>query len=81
MTTIINGIMSVKTQYSTSSRHVRFKNPDTNEYLHLSGAGVTKGTAYAWIGTKEQGRRLREQTTNRGDEWPFKAVLPEEVSL
>ncbi|MBM2293781.1 hypothetical protein JQX09_17780 [Sulfitobacter pseudonitzschiae] len=80
MTQILNGIMSVKTQYSTSSRHVRFKKPDTDEYLHLSGTGVTKGTTYAWIGTKAQARTLRDRAKSNGQDWPFKAVSPEELS-
>lgn len=75
MTDTFSAAPSIKTQYArTDKNRVRFMVPRTNSYLHLSGAGTTTGTDYAWAGTREQARKLRDRAKIRGEDWPFVAV-------
>ncbi|GLT08032.1 hypothetical protein GCM10007928_02630 [Sulfitobacter porphyrae] len=74
MSQIVTGNTRVKTDFRNNSLDVRFRDPETGRYLHLSGAGLTTGTAYAWIGTRKQARTLKERAVARGEDWPFRAV-------
>jgi hypothetical protein len=75
MTDTFSSAPPINTQYHrTDNNRVRFKIPRTKTYLHLSGAGTTEGTAYAWSGTKEQAKKLRDRAKIRGEDWPFTAV-------
>lgn len=80
MTHITSGLPKIKTEYRTEKPKVRFKHRVTGEYLHLSGSGATRGTRYAWNGTRAQARRLRDKALASGAEWPFKAVKRIEAS-
>lgn len=79
MTMITSGLPRIKTEYRTEKPKVRFRIAGTKHYLHLSGAGVTHGTRYAWSGTKAQARALRDRAISQGKDWPFKAVKRIEV--
>ncbi len=74
------GMNKFKSEYHNPKPKVRLKDRVTGEYLHLSGAGVTTGTHYAWNGTKAQARALRDRAAARGEDWPFKAVKRIEVT-
>lgn len=50
----------------------RLYNHETRQYLHLSGKGETKGTFYAWSGTRDQALTLRERAKVRGEPFPYK---------
>ena len=80
MTHITSGLPKIKTEYRAQKPKVRFRIPGTNQYLHLSGSGVTSGTKYAWNGTKAQARALRDRAAAEGRDWPFKAVKRIEVT-
>lgn len=79
MTQLVTGNSKAKPAFRKSGNSVRFFDPWRKEYLHLSGTGTTRGTAYAWIGTKRQARTLRDQAAERGEHWPYKAVSSEGV--
>lgn len=74
MAQISTVIPHIRTDYRAPKPKVRFKHRVTGDYLHLSGSGVTHGTAYAWNGTRAQARALRDRALATGEEWPFKAV-------
>lgn len=59
-------------QWTALQRPLRLRHKETGEYLHLSGVGLTKGTMYAWCGTLDQARRLKQGWGS--DPWPFVAV-------
>ena len=79
MTMLTSGLPRIKTEYHGLKPKVRFRIAGTRQYLHLSGAGVTHGTRYAWSGTKAQARALRDRAISQGQDWPFKAVKRIEV--
>ena len=75
MTQITIGAPKLVSHYETVPKNrVRFRDPNTKQYLHLSGRGFTRGTDYAWIGTRAQARALRDQALAEDREWPFTAV-------
>ena len=75
MTQITVGAPKLKTHYETVPKNrVRFRDPNTRRYLHLSGCGCTRGTDYAWVGTRAQARALRDKALAEDREWPFTAV-------
>lgn len=77
MTQVVTGSPKLKTELPTSNKNrVRFRDPKTKEYLHLSGTGRTKGTDYAWIGTRVQARAIRDRALSEDQPWPFIAVRP-----
>jgi len=53
---------------------IRLRDPNTEEFLHLSGSGTTRDATYAWIGFKHQARALRAKAIASGQPWPFRAV-------
>lgn len=53
----------------THAPTIRLFNEATGCYLHLSGAGETRHTQYAWCGYKRQARSLRAKAS----EWPYRA--------
>lgn len=53
---------------------LRLWDPATGLYLHLSGQGMTCGTAWAWLGFLHQANTLRKRARTRGDDWPFVPV-------
>ncbi|MFX4298543.1 hypothetical protein [Pseudosulfitobacter pseudonitzschiae] len=79
MTMLTSGLPGIRTGDRAQKPRVRFRIAGTNKYLHLSGAGVTNGTQYAWSGTKAQARVLRDRASGQGEDWPFKAVKRIEV--
>lgn len=75
MTQITVGAPKLKTHYEAVPKNrVRFRDPSTKRYLHLSGSGCTRGTDYAWVGTRAQARALRDRALAENREWPFTAV-------
>lgn len=52
-------------------KQLRIYNPETRAYLHLSGAGETKGTDYAWCGTQHQAETLAAHARETGKDWPY----------
>ena len=52
----------------------RLYNPATKKFLHLSGAGETKGTDYAWLGYRYQAMTLIQRAAVRGGPFPFEVV-------
>lgn len=53
-------------------RHAhRLWNPETRQYLHLSGEGETPDTFYSWSGYPHQARTLERRATERGETWPY----------
>lgn len=77
MTQVVTGSARVQIEFQTSQKNrVRFQNPKTKEYLHLSGTGRTTGTDYAWIGTRAQARAIRDRALSGDQPWPFIAVRP-----
>lgn len=50
---------------------VRLFNPETRQYLHLSGTGETKGTDYSWCGWRHQAARLKAAAKRDGAPWPY----------
>lgn len=77
MTQVVTGSPRLKIELWTSQKNrVRFRDPKTKEYLHLSGFGKTKGTDYAWIGTHAQARAIRDRALSEDQPWPFIAVRP-----
>jgi len=43
-------------------------------YLHISGAGFTQDTEYAWSGMPSQAYEMRTKWQNKGRDWPFGMV-------
>lgn len=54
------------------ARMHRLWNPETKQYLHLSGAGETPDVALSWLGYAHQADTLRTRARTRGDEWPYR---------
>lgn len=50
------------------------RNPETGEYLHLSGHGTTRNPVWAWIGFARQIETLRARAKIRGEPFPFEPV-------
>ena len=77
MTQVVTGSPRVKIEFRTSQKNrVRFRDPKTKEYLHLSGTGRTNGVDYAWIGTRAQARAIRDRALSADQPWPFIAERP-----
>ena len=57
-----------------SANKVRLINPETQEFLHMSGQGVTKDVTWSWLGYHYQAETLRRNATTRGEIWPFQPV-------
>lgn len=55
---------------------VRLFNPTTQRFLHLSGTGEVRGTTWAWLGTRNQARRLAAGQVD----WPYKITSREDLS-
>lgn len=53
---------------------VRLRCRETGQFLHLSGAGLVKGTDWAWLGTRAQAGKLRARAQWAGRDWPFRVV-------
>jgi len=56
---------------SLSKNKIRLRNPATGEYLHLSGTGTTRTTAYAWLGCRYQAAVIKQRATQAGQPWPY----------
>lgn len=75
MTQVTIGTTKLKSNYEgVPKNRVRFRDPKTKEYLHLTGTGRTLGTDYAWVGTRPQARALRDRALSENSDWPFAAV-------
>lgn len=75
MTQITVGMAPTKTQFQDGMKNrVRLKIIGTKQYLHLSGSGCTRGTDYAWVGTRAQARALRDRALSEDRAWPYTAV-------
>lgn len=53
---------------------VRLRDPNSRQYLHLSGTGLTRGKDYSWIGTRAQASALKKLAKASGNDWPFRKV-------
>lgn len=56
-------------------RLIRLWNPETKQFLHMSGEIETPNETYAWLGHKIEARILRERALKAGKAWPYKARL------
>ena len=75
MTQVTIGSPKLKSNYEgVPKNRVRFRDPHTGEYLHLSGSGRTRGTDYAWVGTRAQARALRDRALSEDRDWPYMPV-------
>ncbi|WPZ23140.1 hypothetical protein T7987_07885 [Sulfitobacter faviae] len=75
MTQIVSGNPAIKTQCAQPGRgQVRLIDRRNGQYLHLSGAGRTEGTAHAWIGTTVQAAALEAAARAEGQPWPFEPI-------
>lgn len=69
---------NTRTKKSHAKYLVNARNEQTGMYLHMSGMGETKNKEYAWVGTKEQYKKMPKPpgkiyllvTSNRVDEDP-----------
>jgi len=57
-----------------SKSKVRLRNPNTGEFLHLSGAGTTPNARWAWLGHMHQAATLQQRASARGEDWPFRTI-------
>lgn len=53
---------------------IRLRDPNTGDFLHLSGKGTTADTAQSWLGFRHQAATLQERAVTRGEDWPFEPV-------
>ena len=53
---------------------IRLRDPDTGEFLHLSGAGTTRDISFSWIGLQSQAVELQRRAMAAGEDFPFHAV-------
>lgn len=53
---------------------VRLHDPNTGNFLHLSGTGTTPDIGQSWMGHKHQADTLKQRAKIRGDDWPFQKV-------
>ncbi len=82
MTQIVSGNPAIKTQCAQPGRaQVRLIDLRTGQYLHLSGAGQTEGTAHAWIGTTAQAAALEAAARAEGQPWPFELINLRETRI
>jgi hypothetical protein len=57
-----------------AANKVRLLNPGTQEFLHMSGKGVTKDITWSWLGHRYQAETLRRNAMARGADWPFQPI-------
>lgn len=77
MVQIVTGMMVPKGG-RRKDRAIRLFDPSTGRWLHMSAKGQTADATYAWRGTKAQARTLRDRAKIRGEDWPYRAELPEQ---
>lgn len=53
---------------------VRLMNPQTGQFLHLSGNGATPTARLAWLGTRDQAQELRRRARIAGRDWPYRMI-------
>lgn len=63
-----------------AANKIRLKDPETGDFLHLSGVGRTRNIDWSWLGTRAQARTLRDRARTRGEDWPWRAVPRDEAA-
>ncbi|MDP2495887.1 hypothetical protein Q8W25_17800 [Shimia thalassica] len=53
---------------------IRLRDPDTGDFLHLSGQGSTKDIGQSWLGYRHQADTLRSRACLAGTPFPYKAI-------
>ena len=82
MTQIVSGNPAIKTQCAQPGKgQVRLIDPRSGQYLHLSGSGLTEGTAHAWIGTTAQAATLEAAARAEGQPWSFELINLRETRI
>lgn len=56
-----------------ASDMIRLRCTVTGKWLHLDGRSLTSNHAHAWLGTRAQGRTLRDRALTRNEDWTLRA--------
>ena len=54
-----------------ANQMVRLVDPDTGDFLHLSGDGRTRNPGQSWLGWRKQSDTLKSRALSKGQNWPF----------
>lgn len=75
-----NDAQRLKRDRNAAQVQVHLFDPESRDYLHMSGQGLARGSTWSWRGHRYQANALRRRALNAGQSWPFITVPADEVT-